>query len=123
MSKFYDKIGFVRTSETEPGIWEPIAEEILYSGDVTETTARWDESGRINPDLQINHTISVVMDDYITHNMFALQYVCYMGRRWKASKISVVPPRMILTLGSEYYKEDHDDRVTSDQSAACCSET
>lgn len=123
MSKFYDKIGFVRTVETDPGIWEPVREEILYSGEVTETTARWDESGRINPNLEINHTISILCDNYITQNMFALQYVCYMGRRWKVSKISMRLPRMILTLGSEYYKEDNDDRTTSNQGAACCSET
>lgn len=123
MSKFYDKIGFVRTEETDPGIWVPIEEERLYSGEVTQSTARWEDNGRINANLEINHTVSVILDSYITHNMFALRYVCYAGRRWNVTKISVLPPRMILTLGSEYYKEDHDDRVTSNQSAACCSET
>lgn len=123
MAKFYDMIGFVRTEETEPGIWEPIAEEKLYSGEVSQTTARWEDNGRINANLEINHTVSVILDNYIAQNMFALRYVCYAGRRWNVAKISVLPPRMILTLGSEYYKEDHDDRITSNQSAACCSET
>ena len=123
MAKFYDKIGFVKTEETEPGIWEPQTEEVLYSGEVTQTTARWEDNGRINGNLEINHTISLILDDYITHNMFALRYVCYAGRRWLVTKISVLHPRIVLTLGSEYYKEDHDDRVTSNQSATCCSET
>lgn len=122
MAKFHDMIGFVKTEETEPGLWEPVTEEKLYSGEVSQTTARWEDNGRINANLEINHTISVILDSYITQNMFALRYVCYAGRRWNVSKISVLPPRMILTLGSEYYKEDHDDRVTSDQSAARCFE-
>lgn len=123
MSKFYDRIGFVRTVETEPGIWEPMREEKLYSGDVTETYARWNDQSHINPDLEINHTISILCDNYITQNLFALQYVCYMGRRWKVAKIALQLPRLILTLGSEYYKEDNDDRITSNQNAACCLET
>lgn len=123
MSKFYDKIGFVLTHEVSPGVWKPSYDEIFYSGDVVQTNYRWDDQSKINPDLEINHTISILCDNFVMQNMFALQYVCYMGRRWRVTKITVNPPRMLLTLGAEYIKEDENDRVTGDQGAARCSET
>lgn len=122
MSKFHGVIGFVKTTETEPGVWTPEEIEKVYSGDVTQTMANWKEESRINPDLEINHTISIICDDYIIHNMFALQYVNYLGRRWNVRKIELKLPRLLLTLGSEYIKEgDYNDRVTSDQGSASCS--
>lgn len=122
MSKFRGAIGFVTTTETEPGVWTSEEIEMVYSGDVLQTMANWKEDSRINPDLEINHTISIICDNYILHNMFALQYVSYLGRRWKVRKIELKPPRLLLTLGSEYIKEgDYNDRVTSDQGSASCS--
>lgn len=124
MSKFFGTIGFVRTKETEPGIYEQTVEERFFSGDITQTTASWNDAQRINGDLEINHTLSVICDNYLTQNMFALRYVNYAGRRWKVRKIEVRLPRMILTLGQEYIMEgDRNDRITSNENQACCLET
>lgn len=124
MSKFFGMIGFVQTRETELGIWEQRTEERLFSGDITQTTASWNDSQRINGDLEINHTLSVICDNYLTQNMFALRYVCYAGRRWAVRKIEVRPPRMILVLGQEHIMEgDKRDRITSNQNQACCHTT
>lgn len=124
MAKYYDRLGFVFTSETDPGIWSPRHEEYLYGGDITQTTASWNDSNRINGDLEINHTLSLICDSFLTQNLFALRYACYCGRRWRIRKIEVRNPRMILTLGSEYIIEGGaHDRITSDQNQASCHTT
>lgn len=124
MSKFFGTIGFVQTKETEPGVWAQSVEERLFSGDITQTTASWNDAQRINGDLEINHTLSVICDNYLTQNMFALRYVNYVGRRWAVRKVEVRPPRMILVLGKEYIMEgDTHDRITSNEDQACCLKT
>lgn len=124
MSKFFGTIGFVQTKETELGVYTQNVEERVFSGDITQTAASWNDSQRINGDLEINHTLSIVCDNYLTQNMFALRYVNYAGRRWSVRKIEVRPPRMILVLGQEYIMEgDTHDRITSNENQACCSAT
>lgn len=124
MSKFFGMIGFVQTRETEPGIWEQKVEERLFSGDITQTSASWNDAQRINGDLELNHTLSLVCDNYLTQNMFALRYVNYLGRRWSVRSIEVRSPRMILVLGKEYVVEgDSHDRITSNEDQACCLKT
>lgn len=125
MGKYYDKLGFVQTREIEPGIWSPVYEERLYAGDVTMTSYAWNDGNRINGDLEINHTVSVIADSFIIENFFALRYVNYLGRRWAVRKAELRVPRLILTLGSEYIIEEGGtyDRITSDQESASCHTT
>ena len=43
MTRWYGKAGFVRTVETEPGVWEPEVVERDYYGDVLANVRRWDQ--------------------------------------------------------------------------------
>lgn len=102
MAKFYGYVGYVRTVETSPGIWEEVAEERRYSGDITRNTRRWDRSDYLNDDLTINNTISIVSDRFASENIFAMRYVKWMGSCWKITNVEVARPRLILTLGGVY---------------------
>lgn len=114
MARFFGKIGFVKTEETDPidhpGVWEPVLTEREYYGDVLRNSRRWDQNGNgINDNLVINHTLSIVADDYANRYMGAMKYVRWYGERWQISTIEVQRPRIILTLGGIYDGPESDE--------------
>lgn len=102
MAKFYGKIGYIQTVETEPGIWVEKAIERDYYGDITRNTSRYQSNGTPNDDININNTISIVADPYANENFQHMRYVVFMGTKWKITNVEVQYPRLILTLGGEY---------------------
>lgn len=107
MARFFGKIGFVKTEETDPedhpGVWYPVITEREYYGDIIRNSRRWDQnSGGVNDNLVMNHTISIVADDYANRNLGAMKYVRWRGDRWQISTIEIQRPRIILTLGGIY---------------------
>ena len=40
MAKFYGTIGYVKTVETEPGMWEEQKTERQYSGELVKNTSK-----------------------------------------------------------------------------------
>lgn len=107
MARFYGMVGFIRTEMPDPvnrpGIWEPVATERTYYGDVMRNSRRWDQnSNGTNENLVLNNTISIVSDDYANANIGAMQYVRWRGDCWKITSIELQRPRIILTIGGLY---------------------
>ena len=102
MAKFYGKVGYIKTVEIEPGIWEEQAIEHPYSGDLVRNTSRYQSSGGVNEDISINNNISIVADPYANENFQHMRYVVFMGTKWKITNAEVQYPRIILTLGGVY---------------------
>ena len=102
MSKFFDIIGFVESVETEPGIWEDRVTEKRYRGEVTKNYKRWDNSEYLNDNLDISNVISIVADPFVSHKLFAIKYVRWLGYYWVVKTAEVQPPRIVLTLGGVY---------------------
>lgn len=103
MAKFYGNIGFVRTRETSPGIAEEEFFERPYYGDIVRNTRRWESREQLNDDLVINNTVSIVADDFVTENLFAMRYVQWMGAAWKITNVEIQRPRLILTIGGVFH--------------------
>lgn len=102
MAKFYGEIGFTKTTETEPGIWEEEIVERSYYGDVTRSTSRFQSSDKVNDDILLNNTISIVADPYANENFQYMKYVKYVGTKWKITNAEIQYPRIILTIGGMY---------------------
>lgn len=102
MAKFYGKIGFMKTTETSPGVWEEEITDRYYYGDVTRNMRRWDSSQNQNDDLKINNEISIVSDPYAVQNFHAIRYVEWMGSLWKVTSVDVQYPRLTLSIGGVY---------------------
>ncbi len=102
MAKFYGNVGFIKTVETEPGIWVEQSNERPYYGDVTRNISRFQSSGEVNDDITINNTISIVADPYANENFQYMRYIHYMGAKWKIVSIEVQYPRIILSIGGVY---------------------
>lgn len=102
MAKFFGKIGYAKTQQTSPGVWEEKITEREYFGDLIRNTRRLQSSGNINDNIVVANDISIVADPFANQNFHAMRYVEFMGTKWKISNVEVQYPRLILTLGDQY---------------------
>lgn len=102
MAKFYGKIGYVRTIESEPGIWTEEATEREYYGDIIRNSRNLNSSNEINDSINISNNISVVADPYAKENFQYMRYVIFMGVKWTISNVLIEYPRITLTIGGVY---------------------
>jgi hypothetical protein len=102
MAKFFGKIGYIKTVESEPGYWEEQPIEREYYGDITRNTSRYQNGGQVNDNIVINNIISIVADPYANENFQHMRYVKWMNTEWKIENVEVQYPRLLLTLGGVY---------------------
>lgn len=101
-NRFYGKVGYGATVETAPGVWKDVITEVSYYGDVIRNTRVLNEGDRVNDDLSVGNSISIVADAYANQNIFAMRYVEWMGALWVVKDVQVLSPRLLLTLGGVY---------------------
>lgn len=105
MTRFYGMVGYGATVENPPGsgIWVPSITENPYYGDVVRSTTRLESGEKVNDNVVIHNSISIVMDEYAETHFFNIKYVVWQGFRWKVSSIEVQRPRIILSIGDPYH--------------------
>lgn len=113
MAKYYDKIGYIQTVESEPGYWEEQAIERPYYGDITRNISKYQQSGQVNDNITINNILSIVADPYANENFQHMRYVNWMGVKWKITNVEIQYPRIILTLGGIYNGPDKEYETNS----------
>ena len=99
MAKWFGKIGFIETKETNPGVWEEVITVREYYGDVTRNTRRFQSSENLNDNIVVSNDISIVADPYAIQNFHSIRYIEFMGAKRKINNVEVSYPRLILTLG------------------------
>lgn len=104
MARYSGKIGFGSPAENPSGSgnWVDVITEYTYSGDVIRNARRLEEAGKLNNDISLENSISIVADEYANEHIFAMRYVEWAGKRWTVSKVEVNRPRLILRLGGIY---------------------
>lgn len=105
MAKFYGVIGYGKTVETKPGVWEEQITERKYFGELVRNTRRLQSSGSLNDDVNVANEISIVADPFANQNFHSMRYVEFMGAKWKITDVEVSYPRLILTIGGVYNGE------------------
>ncbi len=105
MAKWFGKVGYAITEETDPGIWEETIIEKNYYGDITSDRRNRQNSGEVNDNISLSNVISIVADPFAYQNCSHMAYVEIMGTKWKVSNIDVQYPRLILTVGGVYNGE------------------
>lgn len=103
MSKWFGKIGYTVTAETEPGLWEETTIEREYFGDMTSDRRKRQSSNEINTNISLANVISIIADSFAYNNCSNIAYVEVMGTKWTISDIEVQYPRLILTIGGVYH--------------------
>lgn len=102
MGKWFGKIGYSISEETEPGVWEPTIVEREYYGDVTSNRINRQNSGEVNDRINLANVISIVADPFAYQNCSKMAYAEIMGAKWKITDIEIQHPRLILTIGGVY---------------------
>ena len=101
MGKWFGKVGYAVTEETEPGLWEEVITEREYYGDAFNE--RWKrQRGDVNDDITVSQTISIVADPFAYQHCSNIIYVEYMGDKWKVSDVEHAYPRLKLIMGGVY---------------------
>ena len=104
MARFSGLIGYGTTEESPAGsgVWVDTITTKSYFGDVVRTTRKLDGSEKVNADISVGNSISVVADAYLLENFLAIRYVEWAGYRWTVTDVEVQRPRLLLRLGGVY---------------------
>lgn len=103
MAKFSGVIGYGHSVQTAPGVWEDVITEMQHFGDVIRNSRTLQESMlKVNDDLTVGNSISIVADPFASENIFAIRYAKWMGALWTVVNVEVQNPRLLLRLGGVY---------------------
>ena len=102
MAKWFGKVGYAVTEETDPGIWEETITEHKYYGDVITNHFKHQNSGGVNDGINVSQIISIVADPFAYQHCSEIIYVEYLGSKWKVSDVEPMFPRLQLTIGGLY---------------------
>lgn len=102
MAKFYGKIGYIKTVEIEPGVWQEQSIERDYYGDIIRNVSKYQMSDKVNDDINLSNTFSIISDPFASENFQHMQYIVYMGTKWKISNVEVQYPRLLISTGGVY---------------------
>ncbi|MBR5780363.1 MAG: hypothetical protein IKY27_00475 [Bacteroidales bacterium] len=106
MAKWFGKVGYGVTVETEPGVWEPKIVECEYFGEKLSSTVRKVQgSGGVNDNVRISNVISIIADPFAINNFSNIKYVSYMGILWKVEDVEIELPRLKMTMGEVWNGE------------------
>ena len=107
MAKFFGQVGYAdETVEVKPGVWKDIPVERSYYGDVIRNSRKLESDQKVNADISVGNSISIVSDAYAYEHFFAIRYVSWQGALWIVSDVTVEPPRLVLRLGGKYNGPD-----------------
>jgi fructose-1,6-bisphosphatase len=103
MARFYDVVGYAdETTETTPGVFKDQMIAYSYYGDVIRDSRQLDGSQKVNADVTVGVSISILADEYANEHIFAMRYVRWAGSLWTVSDVTVQRPRLVLRLGGVY---------------------
>lgn len=109
MAKFHGVLGFVRTEETKPGVWQEVVHEREAVGDYVQNYQRWTTTNNVNDDLVLSNQVSILADDYVMYNASYLRWIEFKGQKWKVVGLDQRFPRLILTIGGVYNGDTNSD--------------
>jgi len=96
-------IGYGIPTKIRPGVVEDVIVEKKFRGEtVRPPSSGPDETAKVNDDLHVGVTISVVATAYHNTHVHLLRYISWQGQLWKVSNVEVQHPRLIMRLGGLY---------------------
>ncbi len=102
MSKWFGRIGFAETVETEPSVYEEKLTERDFYGDLLENNRRMVSGDKVNDDITLSNQLSIVADPFAQEHFHSMRYATLYGGKWRITDVKVSYPRLILTLGGLY---------------------
>ena len=77
--KFFGEVGYVTAAvETKPGVFKEGVVEYPYYGDITRNARDLEQADKVNSDLSVSNSISIVADEYALQHFHAIQVMLHM---------------------------------------------
>ena len=103
MTRYAGKIGLKADPvETEPGVYKEVINEVDFVGDIWLSPLRWSGSELVQDTITANHKISVIGTDEMFADFSDAVYVLWQNKKWVATSIEYIRPRINLVLGKLY---------------------
>lgn len=102
MTKFAGKIGYGVSTLVSPGVWEDVIVEYPYFGNVVRNSRGVRETEKVNNDLTVGNSISIIADAYARNHFHAMRYIEWAGTLWIVDDVVVESPRLLIRLGGVY---------------------
>jgi len=102
MAKFQGKVGYVRTEETSPGVYEAVVTEKSCTGDLLRNSQRISDGENLNPKFTINNRFSFLANAFANANLHYIAYLEWRNIKWAVSNVEIQYPRLILTVNGVY---------------------
>lgn len=96
-------IGYAEQQKTAPGVWEDVIVEKRFRGDVLRPSSGVEENGKVNDDVKVSNSLSIVATAYHSAHVFDIRYISWQGKKWKVTSVDVLPPRINVRLGGLYH--------------------
>jgi hypothetical protein len=104
MAKFSGVIGYGESQEVgDTSVWKDVITERKARGEVGRNSRNLKEGDKVNNDLSVGNSITIVANAYASKHFFAIRYVVWAGTRWIVTKVDEESPRLILRLGGVYH--------------------
>lgn len=105
MGKCCVKVGYAIPEEYIPGRWRNKMVEHEYYGETLRDSYDIQSSDKVNDDLRLSMSFSLVADPFALQHCGAIRYIEFMGTLWKVTRIEPKYPRIILSAGGVYNGE------------------
>lgn len=102
-NRFFGKIGYSKTVEVSPGVWEAdVVEERDSYGYLDKNFRRLGNSEKLGDDIVIDNVLRIVADGYAIEHFAFIRYVVLNGVKWSVKSVEVRRPELVLYLGEVY---------------------
>lgn len=102
--RFFGAVGYALPAvETAPDVFEEQMVEYRYYGDVIKNARQLEVGDKINSDLSVSNSISILADEFAYLHFYAIRYVEWAGTLWTVAEVTEASPRLILRLGGVYH--------------------
>ena len=103
MAKFFGIVGYALSNvEVKPGVWEDQIVEYQYMGDLVRNSRRLDEVEKVNMDISVGNSVSILANAYAREHFFAIRFLEWAGACWTVTDVTEQYPRLLLRLGGVY---------------------
>lgn len=112
MARFSGAVGYAEMVKTAPGVSREHFTERPAKGTLVRNSRRLETPGKVNADVSLTNTVSILADEHAQEHFHAIRYVRWMGKCWKVEEATVEHPRLLLRLGGIYNVESNQISVT-----------
>ena len=77
-----------------------------YRGDVVLDQRRWRTEEKVNDDLSLDNSISILADGYAYENIGNMKYIIWNKVPWKIQSFNINRPRIVIQIGGYIMAKD-----------------